>query len=460
MKIALVWQAIARIIGTSVAVLIVSLAGVATGLAAEPAPLVNHCPANNCGACSFSGNVPVPTPAGKSVTVQGGGLACNTNGKTEMATVEFTGLPAGVTWTKQVPVYEAVYFNSDDFTFYTQPNSPHGFYKAQMHATSPSCPGGYFDNGAGTGMLCFWYIRITGPPPKISCAESSKVCAVPTGPQLWWFNGVSPNPKNYRTVLKVTPEGTKYTWTITTGSDYAQFSDGSSTLNLQGTNLVAILPKGDPGDDAPTVSVTVTVTSKEGTATSLPFNLTVRKPYELFPKAVVGHAADATNVKDFTHPSDCTACAYYSEIHYQIRDQTGAVLPFDVPLNEHFTTAEICDYMPAGTCATNWITEVPAQNCGDAHFCPYDQPPSNWVDGLGNGGAVLVPKALPPGPLQKPPTSLGVVKIRHFSGTWGIGDGHPGNGVTVQTNTWQDWQDHGRHCGIQSPPGSPTEPGC
>jgi len=361
------------------------------------------------------------------------------------------------TCTTQVPVDNA----NASVTITTTSSSKPGGYTATINATSPNCPGGYFLFGPPKLTSCYGTFTITGQLPKISCAPNSKVCSVPGGPQLWWFNGVSPNPENYRTVLEVTPQGTKDTWTITAGSDYAQFSNNSSSIDLSGTNRVVILPKGDPGESTlQTVGVTVTVTTKNGTATSLPFNLTVKKPYELFPKAVVGHAADATNVKDFTHPSDCTACAYYSEIHYQIRDQTGAVLPFDVPLNEHFTTAEICDYMPAGTCATNWITDDPAQNCGDKHFCPYDQPPSDWVDGVGNGGAKLVPKALPPGPLEKPHTSLGVVKIRHFSGTWGIGDGHPGNGVTVQTNTWQDWQDHGRHCGIQSPPGSPTEPGC
>jgi len=340
--------------------------------------------------------------------------------------------------------------NTDDqvITITTSPDSPLGVYNAPISGTSASCPGGY-------GNFCYaeFVVAKTKPLPKISCAPTSKVCSVPSGPQLWWFNGVSPNPENYRTILQVTPQGTKDTWTITAGSDYAQFSNNSSTIDLSGTNLVVILPKGDPGTNSPTVTVTVTVTRKDGTkSTSAPFSLAVRKPYELFPKAQKGHAADATNVVDKTHPSpDCLGCAYFSEIHYAIRDQTGAVLPFPVPLNEHFTSGLSCDYLIKGSCATNWPF---SQNCGAKHFCEGDQAPSDWADGvgIGVGGTPLTPKPLPPGPLQKPPIPLGSVEVIHWSGTWGIGDGTPGEGVAVQTNTWQRWQDHARHTNVVSPP--------
>jgi hypothetical protein len=41
--------------------------------------------------------------------------------------------------------------------------------------------------------------------------------------------------------------------------------------------------------------------------------------------------------------------------------------------------------------------------------------------------------------------------VDHWTGTWGIGSGTPGAGVTVQTNTWQRFQDHARHTNIVSP---------
>jgi hypothetical protein len=91
------------------------------------------------------------------------------------------------------------------------------------------------------------------------------------------------------------------------------------------------------------------------------FGLQVRRPKELFPKAVVGHATDATNVVD----AEDKAFGYESLIHYQIRDQTGAVLPRPVPLNEQFTSGLSCDYMHRGGCGTNWRFQ---QNCDVIFF--------------------------------------------------------------------------------------------
>jgi hypothetical protein len=253
-----------------------------------------------------------------------------------------------------------------------------------------------------------------------TCVKTSKVC-----PNLWWFNGVSPQPTNYVTTIQAPTGGADYTWTITEGTQYAQFTNNSSTIDTKTKNTVEILPNGDPGDGSPPiVTVTVKVVSKTGTKTANPFILNLRKPYELQPNGVV----DKT---DSTY-------GYQTQIHYRILDQTGAVLPFPIALNENFTSGVVNDY--AGT---NW-TLPPA--CGTTHVCTGTYNPSDWyylVQGAKKGA---IPVSQPP---QNP---LGTTMVDHWSGTWGIGSGTPGAGVTVQTNTWQRFQDHARHTDIVSPP--------
>jgi hypothetical protein len=253
-----------------------------------------------------------------------------------------------------------------------------------------------------------------------TCVKTSKVC-----PNLWWFNGVSPQPTNYVTTIQAPTGGTDYTWTITEGTQYAQFSNKSSTIDTKRTGTVAVYPNGDPGDGSPRiVAVTVKVVSTKGTVTANPFILHLRKPYELQPNGVV-------DKRDSTY-------GYQTQIHYRILDQTGAVLPYPIALNENFTSGVVNDYP-----GTNWT--LPAA-CGTSHVCTGTYNPSDWyylVQGAKKGAI----------PVSQPPqTPLGTTMVDHWDGTWGIGSGTPGAGVTVQTNTWQRFQDHARHTNIVSPP--------
>jgi hypothetical protein len=70
-----------------------------------------------------------------------------------------------------------------------------------------------------------------------TCVKTSKVC-----PNLWWFNGVSPQPTNYVTTIQAPSGGTDYAWTITEGTQYAQFSNKSSTIDTKRTGTVAVYP--------------------------------------------------------------------------------------------------------------------------------------------------------------------------------------------------------------------------
>ena len=258
--------------------------------------------------------------------------------------------------------------------------------------------------------------------PKINCASASKVC-----PNLWFFNvAAPPQLANYNPDLQSTPAGeTDYTWTITNGTKYAQFSNKSATIDTKGVNNVEIYPNStDPGTGAPpTVTVTVTVKGKAGTVTSDPFTLNLRRPAKLSPHGITDKA-DA-------------AYGYESDMHYQVLDQTGAVMPFPLPLNGHFTSGLVNDFHGA-----DW--RFP-DNCGSTHVCGNNYSPSDWYDLVQGEGSTFKPTP------QHPQTPLGTTKVDHRVGTWGIGDPHPGKGVQVQTNTWQKWRDHGRHTNITSP---------
>jgi len=345
----------------------------------------------------------------------------------ETVTISIPNLPKGATFTPKTGTSNLQTLDGTVITINTATTTPSGKYNISVGGTGPTC-GGYSPCPIGTLT-----IGNPPPPPKISCAERShQVC-----PSLWWFNGVTPQPGFYLTKLQATPAGeSDYSWQITDGTQYAQFSNNSSTIDPKGTNSVEILPNGDPGNDTPvpTVSVTVTVKTKDGTSTSAPFSLNARKPYELLARQgpCKAPACDFDNVR-----------GYKSYIYYKIVDQEGTPLPQPVQLNEHFNTDLSNDYP-----GNNW--DQPP-NCGQSLYCEAFFPPTGWEDLISIYNQSLTPAPQNPGPLQKPPKPLGTTRVDHWSGTWSIGDGSPGKGVTVQMNTWQRFQDHGRHYNIVSP---------
>ena len=236
------------------------------------------------------------------------------------------------------------------------------------------------------------------------------------------------------TTLTASSGGSDYSWTITSGTTYAQFSNNSATIDTNSKDTVVIMPSADPGAASPMVSVTVKVKSKTGTATSDPINLSVRKPYQLQPKPIgISNAVDAVD-KDY---------GYVSYIHYRILDQTMAVLPAPISLNEHFTSGLMNDYAGA-----NW--RFP-DDCGSKHVCTGAFDPNDFYDQV-QGESLAVAKGVLAVPVpQNPQAPLGATAVDHWSGTWSIGDDHPGKGVQVQSDNWQKYRDHARHTNIVSP---------
>jgi hypothetical protein len=270
--------------------------------------------------------------------------------------------------------------------------------------------------------------------PSITCAASPNVC-----PTVWWFNGASPQPNNYVTTLQATTGGTDYTWRITGGALFAQFSNGSSTIDTNSTPTVDILPTtADPGDACgrTVVTVTVTVTSTNGTVTSGPIPLTLNKPKSLFYVT-----ANDYPIIELIYGVVKVGEGYESHIIYELHDLCDKRLPVDVPVNEKFGPIVKDDHL------SFW--PQPSQEAGP-------QPPMTITDTIRCVNSLLqcqVPPAREP--LQVPPFSLGNHKIDHWMDSISAGSTTPGAGVLVATFTFQRFQDHGRHCHIFSPPGSP-----
>jgi len=220
--------------------------------------------------------------------------------------------------------------NATIITLTTDTTTPPGTYNVVVSGMGSACtsyvpPCGVANNG---GQWTFTVTGKTKPPPKISCAPSSPVCLHKNEHGLWWFNGVTPQPQNYKTLLEASPAGAKnYAWTITAGQSYAQFSNNQSTITTI-ANTVKVLPSADP-EGSQTVSVTV---SANGGPPSAPFVLSVRKPYKIQPLS--------------EHDFDAFERGYDSIISFSLVDQYGEVLPesLDVNLGLNKCSGEGCFY--------------------------------------------------------------------------------------------------------------------
>jgi len=249
-------------------------------------------------------------------------------------------------------------------------------------------------------------------------------------PNIWWFNGATPQPENYVTQLDASPAGKKnYTWTITSGQSYAQFSNKSSVITTT-TNMVTVKPNGDPGNSStPVVNITV---SADGSPASAPFKLNVLKPHALLP---VGKPVDVPNG---------TGVFYESTITYAIVDQLGAILPEPVPAREVFTKNNA---FPVDDYANdNWSPGVNGDRYGGSPSKPYALHDRITGPSIFN---TPHPKAMKPcSPV------LCYTKVIHWCGYVEVGSPNAGEGVMVATLAWEKYTDHGRNCNLISPAAS------
>jgi len=257
---------------------------------------------------------------------------------------------------------------------------------------------------------------------------------------------VTPQPENYVTKLAASPAGAKdYTWNITGGQTYAQFSNGTPTDDTKGSDTVKILPKGDPGTDnpAPIVSITVTVTNKDGTtATSSPFQLTVRRPNSLQLNKIVDRPANIPQLGGYT-----------SYTHFSILDQTGEALPQPVDTSGAVYGGSQQDFGTSGTNVQGWdpaaLLSVPI----------FTEDPADYTIII--DGALRVSRVRPEPTFPCKPVRCDS-RVIHQSAYVTVGSQNENVGVQVATFVSQNFTDHGRVCNLvsPSPQGSrPANPG-
>jgi len=295
-----------------------------------------------------------------------------------------------------------------------------------VSTTERTRPGVYTLELHGTGPKCGDYT-----PATTTLEIAPKI----TGPAtVWWFNREEPDGYDVDVRLDVLPINKgPYAFRVVTGSQYAQFLNGSPTFTTS-SPAARVEAKAAPPKNQGNATVTVRVRG----VTSDPHKLKVLRPY----RDVYLFTADRAGVGIY-------AGSFESNIHYKIIDQFGRQLPANVPINERFNSTPIPD-----DAAANWSTAGAPLACAGG-VCP-SIAPADWMDFI----AIDRHPTLTPLPLR-PQTPLRTQKIDHWSGMWRVGSGVVGRGVPVHTNVWQRYRDHGRHCRIQSPPGeAPIQPSC
>ncbi|MGH7812451.1 MAG: hypothetical protein ACREQI_00410 [Candidatus Binataceae bacterium] len=240
---------------------------------------------------------------------------------------------------------------------------------------------------------------------------------------VWWFNGAHPPGYPVQVTLTANPPGqSSYFWNLTNGSDFAQFSNGNSTMTTT-ANKVSIELNGQPSMSMKNISVTVTVNQVQ----SNPFMMTGKMPYELFV------SAPPTDVSDWVS-------GYKSTLHYRLDDQFGTVLPMPLDVWEVFTTDVVEDT------ADNWIIGT---NSG---YSGHQSSPAQLSDIITGQNFIQFPKPGPQAPNAASPAWS--QKVMHFCGYLTAGNHGEGKGVQIATLTWQRYINHGRHCDFVSPAGS------
>jgi len=337
--------------------------------------------------------------------------------------IEIPNLPDGAKFTPPSTNADSDSSNGTTITINTSKDIKPGLYKLEV---------------GGKGQHCTNY-SVCYPEPfavlEIKCDQNAKTIC----PSLWWFNGVDPQPDNYITKLEASKIEGQYTWTITDGDDYAQFVNGSNTIDTGPNANVWVYPKDEPPSSGQTtVSITVSVKTSQGTATSQPFQLTVHKPYSM------------KNIA--TKDSGNLSTGYESKLTYQVLDQYGDVLPQPIDMRENFLPSTANPQLIDDT-TNNWPLAANKGYGGKASN------PSKFTDTI--TGPALFLTYTPRASFPCTPTRC-QNRVLHFCGYVTVGSPDEGKGVIIASLTWQKYTDHGRHCDLVSPAGSTTQPpsGC
>jgi hypothetical protein len=243
---------------------------------------------------------------------------------------------------------------------------------------------------------------------------------------LWYFgNGISA-PSGFTlgatTVTLTANSGSSgtYVWSITAGSTKAtlQGSTTGSSVQIASTSY---------STSANDVTVQLTFTPTGGSAVPVDYKLGVDSPYKMTPGAVTNKGVNSC--------SDTTGGGIYgykTQAAYTVQSFFGVAIA-NIGVNEDFGSTTD-DYI-----GNNWPIPaaggltLPSTGLFADTMCVVDP------------GITLSPRVLTP---QSP---LDSEKIFHSTQFWFVGSVTPAEGVEVQSDTQQFYEDHGLHLGITSP---------
>jgi len=229
-----------------------------------------------------------------------------------------------------------------------------------------------------------------------------------TGPsEVWWFNGETPPNYDTEITLQATPASScEHQWFIEEGDNLAAFSTQSTGPQIDLVSLGASLKQGD-----------VKVRVRRNGVVSDPFPVTVRTPNSL------DMLAPAINLKSEKY-------GYITAINFLILDQFKVRLTKDIPTSESWTSDVVADTSSFPSVSSSW----------------FDRPPEKG--GIAFGGIIEenVSGALiansDPAPLWRPLDSAHKDKVVHWGRMVTVGSQTPGDGVPVQEDIVQLFQDH------------------
>ncbi len=286
--------------------------------------------------------------------------------------------------------------------------------------------------GAGIGgtmidaYVSDFYCSIQASPP----APATVTPVLSSSKSLWFLGPGIAAPANWplgSTQSVITASGASggnFNWSITGGIlSFSSSSQQSSTTTSGNSVTVYSIGASTSADD-----VTVNLSwypSGGGSAIPADLDLQVDSPYELIPTTNSYYG-----VQTSCNPPDSGTAGFSSFIGYSIMSYFGVAIS-NIPVNEQFGSMAY-DYS-----GTNW----PAFTAGS--FTPTS---STFADIICLAFPTGTPPTLPP---QRP---LGTLTVEHAAQAWRIGSTTSGQGILVQTDTHQKYQDHGANLDPVSPP--------
>ena len=230
-----------------------------------------------------------------------------------------------------------------------------------------------------------------------------------SGPDtVWWFNRETPS--GYAIAITLTSSGGAATgWAATVGGDKVTLSTTSGAQTIVSSSGTAF--SSSVGD----VKIVATLNG----ASSTPFAITTRKPYQL--------------VLPQTQHSCDPSYGYVDTISYLIQDQLATPVPSAVSWNEKFTTLATQDN-PQG----NWSSYGLPLEAGDIGTILLD-----YISGPGLNNT--------PPPNPTPVCAGNGTQQQHWGQEFRVGSMTVGLGVRVQTDAIVRFTDHAEHQNKVSP---------